>query len=218
MSNNTKIKQYAIVTILIVISVILVGLIYTSGHRKAEKNIALDSGQQAHAPNVEEIDMSEGHQEDISEDETIIVEEIDTSRIDFQTTDVTSDVETDIAVDPIEITDNSIGGASTVVVESIEEPMAVEPEKPDMTPPEHQPETTDDLTNGDQQPKYDEEQTTYVPEIVPEEALDEPRGTYTVPDSENPFLQENIPSNGYGGEMMGEDYDNGNPSGEGDKF
>lgn len=89
----------------------------------------------------------------------------------------------------------------------VEEPMPEVPEKPDTTPPDKKPETTYDLTDPNQKPSYEEDEVTYVAEVVPKpesEPIITEEASNLVPESENPFLHSNIPSDGDKGEMKGE--------------
>ncbi len=129
----------------------------------------------------------------------------------------------DVQVEAIEVPESNANSDSKVQEETIDEPMPVEPEKPVSTSPSHTPQTTDNIENTDKVPEYSEEETSYTSEELVEE--EKPVATETneesnlVPDSQNPFLQPNIPSNGDGGEMKGSDYyQDGVSAGEGDKF
>lgn len=218
MSRNTKMKRYGIVTVLVVVCIVLVGLIYTAVQKSNDDRVATDANHEETTPVVGTLEMTDEVEGEMEVDEPIGVEDIDTSGDETANDDVYADEEPMVEVEPIEIDGTEGVEAETIVVESIDEPMAEEPDKPETTPPEEVPETDDDLTDPDVVPEYDEEETTFVPEPEVEEPQDEVRGTEQVPDSENPFLQDNIPSNGNMGEMKGEDYDDGAPSGEGDKF
>jgi len=109
--------------------------------------------------------------------------------------------------------------------EVIKEPLPKEPEKPKNIPPEKKPQTKDDVEDMAKEPEYDKEEIIYIPEEKEEPKTkneSKPNDTEKsnlVPDSQNPFLQADIPSNGNGGEMKGEDYyEEGVPAGQGDKF
>jgi len=223
MSKNAKFKQYSVVAILVVVALILVGLIYTSTQGKDGNGVMAEVNDQSESPNVEEININQADQViDEVEDDKIVVEAINTEQDEVVEVVINEDQVVDVITDESN-SDDSVGDtggieAEVIVVETIEEPVAEEPDKPEETPPEEQPETDDDLTNPDVVPEYDEEEVTYTPEVEEEEPVDEVRGSNQVPDSENPFLQDDIPSNGDMGEMKGEDYDEGAPSGEGDKF
>lgn len=103
---------------------------------------------------------------------------------------------------------------------TIDVPLPTEPEKPETNPPDHKPQTKDDLQDTSKVPEYSEEETTYIPEEtqpIPEANNNQSGSSNLVPDTENPFLQNNIPVNGDGGEMNGEDLGDGE-WGTGDKF
>ena len=205
MINNTKQKQYIIIAVLLVISIALVGMIYTSVNRKNHIASEQETKNNENIPVVEALEDS-GKDENFNGNKNAFKDE--------------DQEDNTVTVDPIDV--NAKAGSTPEVAENevIEVPMAVAPEKPNLAPPDHKPETTADLTNPDQQPEYDDDQTTYIQETKPVEIKPEvPSGTYTVPDAENPFLQKDIPSNGVGGEQQGSDfYQDGNPAGEGDKF
>jgi hypothetical protein len=198
---NMKIKQYVIISALILVSIVLVGIIYKAGESKHDDKEVASMIYQADTVNVDGIDAASA--------DTEVNHDVDGS----------DEMVTGIEVEPIDINENHDTDSSVAESEQIDVKMPVEPEKPDTVPPEYKPVTTDDLTNLDKEPEYVEEDITYIPEPEHEEPSNEPIGTYTVPDSENPFLQDNIPSNGDGGEIQGEDlYQDGIPAGDGDKF
>lgn len=107
--------------------------------------------------------------------------------------------------------------------EVIEEPLPKEPEKPKSTPPEKKPQTKDDVEDITKEPEYDKEEVIYIPEEKEEPQTEKdpvPKDNEEdnlVPESENPFLQDNIPNNGDGGEMKLDDVTDHVP-GTGDKF
>lgn len=218
--SNFKMKQYSVIAILVVICIALVGLIFSASQRKVDNQQMIESEREEDTPTVAELDYTE-EGKDINDENSddslteVVVEEI---AIDIDEESVEESL--DITVEPIDLEEDTNKDIVVVEKEEVEVPMAEEPEKPDLTSPEQKPETTDDLTNPDKEPEYEEEETTYVPEPEPEiEQEDEVRGSNLVPDSENPFSQDNIPSNGDGGEQQGSDfYQDGNPAGEGDKF
>lgn len=212
MNKQVKIKQYGVAVLLIAVCFMLVGLIYMTGQRDDENSVVGEVERQDTTIEVGSIVVD---QEDdvVVEVDPIVTEGMD--EMEAESDDTISDNGIEVQpIDPVSGSEN----ASATIVETIEEPMAEEPEKPELTPPDEIPETDDDLTNPDVVPEYDELEVTYVPEPEVVEPEDEVRGSNLVPDSENPFLQDDIPGNGDGGEMRGEDYDEGNPSGEGDKF
>jgi hypothetical protein len=222
MSKNTKFKQYSIVAVLVVIALVLVGLIYTSTQGKDGNGVVTEVNDKSESPNVEEININQSNQViDELEDDKVVVEAIDTEQDEIVDVvvdeDQVVDVTTDESSDDDGVSDTGGTEAEVIVVETIEEPVAEEPEKPEETPPEEQPETDDDLTNPDVVPEYDEEEVTYTPEVEKEEPVEEVRGSNQVPDSENPFLQDDIPSNGDGGEVEVDDVTDFEP-GTGDKF
>ncbi|GEM_PF-3193524 len=218
MSKNTKFKQHGIVTLLIVICAVLIGLIYTSTQGKDDNVAAVATDEQAITPVVKDINVDETAENNAKNGESsgVIVEQIDPDQDDVVEVNVDNEAIEVSSIDREEAGDTEV---DVIVIEEIVEPQAEVPDKPDTTPPEEQPVTDDDLTNPDVVPEYDEAEVTYVPDTEPEEEQDEVRGSNLVPDSENPFLQDNIPGNGDGGESLGEDlYQDGVPSGEGDKF
>jgi hypothetical protein len=221
MSKNTKFKQYGIITLLVVVSIVLVGLIYNAGQGTNNNTVGEGSGTDINNPVVEEIVLTEDSQGEPEEGTEIVeVEAIEISEeteTTFDEDNSESVIVEPITTDPVDGNDSSGTTADTTVEENIDEPMAEEPEKPELTPPEEQPETIDDLTNPDVVPDYEEEEITYTPEPEPDEPQDEVRGSNLVPDSENPFLQDDIPSNGDGGEVDVEDVSEYEP-GTGDKF
>jgi hypothetical protein len=213
-----KMKQYCVIALLVVVSIALVGLIYSAGQKTKNDQLVVASENQANEPIVDEIDYEVIESKSTTNDSD---DEITSVKVE----DIISDDQNEedgspkVIVESIDINEDSNTEVSVIDVDVIDVPVSEEPEKPDMTPPEDIPETTDDLTDPDNVPEYNEDETTYTPEPEVEEVEDEVRGSNLVPDSENPFLQDNIPGNGDGGEMMGEDYyEDGVPSGEGDKF
>lgn len=214
-----KMKKYSVLTVLVVICLVLVGMIYSASQNKEDNQQVAEVVDDQNKVVVDEIEANSSESdisvEEMEEatDKEIVVEPVDIPSDDNQEEDG------EVVVEVIEVDDNTGTEVSVIEVEEIEEPIAEEPDKPEQTPPDEIPETTDNLTNPDVVPEYDEEETTYVPDPEPEEPQDEVRGSNLVPDSENPFLQDDIPSNGEGGEIQGEDlYQDGVPAGEGDKF
>jgi len=122
-----------------------------------------------------------------------------------------------VVIEPIDLEGFDSTGDSMIVEEVIKVSMPTEPEKPENTPPDHKPETTDDITNTDKEPQYNKEDTVYVPEQKPIQVEKPSAQSNPVPSSENPFLQNNIPSNGDGGEIKIDDVSDYVP-GTGDKF
>ena len=126
----------------------------------------------------------------------------------------------DVQVEAIEVPESNANSDSKAQEETIDEPMPVEPEKPVSTSPSHTPQTTDNIENTDKVPEYSEEESYTSEEPVEEEkpvATETNEESNLVPDSQNPFLQPNIPSNGDGGEIKLEDITDHKP-GTGDKF
>lgn len=203
--NTVKKMQSMVIAILIVFCLILSGMIYTSVNREAATISAEYTDDAVDEPVVEALE-NQGIESVLEEKEV------------FAQVDVIEDKT--FYVEPIDVDVNQSKESDELESVTIEVPMPVVPVKPDLAQPEQKPETSDDLTNAEQQPEYKEEQITFITEPEPTVVeADVPRGTYLVPDSENPFLQENIPSNGDGGEQLGSDfYQDGNPAGEGDKF
>ena len=120
-------------------------------------------------------------------------------------------------IEPKVITESKIMGDEVVTEESIQVPMAPEPVVSEVVEPEIIPATDSDLTNPDVVPTYSEEQVTYVPEPEPQMVEEVETTSNLVPDSENPFLQPDIPTNGDRGEVRIEDVSDYVP-GTGDKF
>ena len=120
-------------------------------------------------------------------------------------------------IEPIVSTETKSIGDEVVTEESIQVPMAPEPVASEAAEPDIIPTTDSDLTNPDVEPTYSEEQVTYVPEPEPQMVDEVETTSNLVPDSENPFLQPDIPSNGDRGEVRIEEVSDYVP-GTGDKF
>lgn len=208
---NIKEKQYSIMVVLVMISFMLAGMIYSASQRKEDHKQLATEEVSIQEVVIEDIELTEY---EAGEPETIVeVEEIP-----IEGNEILEEVTIFVEVEPISIVDDQTYDTGLVVMEEIEVPKAEEPEKPDLTPPVQEPETSDDLNNLAAVPEYAEEAITYIPdaELVVEK-VEEVRGSNLIPDSDNPFLQVDIPSNGDGGELMGSDLGDGT-WGTGDKF
>lgn len=191
---NMKANSSMIIASLLVVCIIFVGTIYVVTNQKSTKD-------------------------DILIEETIptdpIVDVVKVPKEEVKTIEV-PEIKEEVVIK---------ASANKVEEEIIEEPLPIEPEKPKNMPPKKKPQTKDDVEDMTKEPEYRKEEITYIPE-----AIEEPKITnkfdnnYSeesnlVPDSQNPFLQDNIPNNGDGGEMLGKDYyENGVAAGQGDKF
>jgi len=158
----------------------------------------------------------------------IVITEIDTNEVLVDVIEMPEEEVVIVEVPEIKIDEPKKEENAKVTEEEIKEVMPTEPKKPDNTPPEEKPETSGDIEDMTTEPEYTEEEVIYVPDESEEvdpviEQITEPdfnngdEENNLVPDSENPFLQDNIPNNGDGGEMKGEDYSDYIP-GTGDKF
>jgi len=197
---NIKRQRLLIIAVLVLFAVALAGGIY------------ININQQNSMDHLQAIETSKD----------VAVDEIDKEKeiLDVVALDETQGVV--VEVQPIDDSDLILITDSEVQEDTIEEPMPTAPEIPKSTPPAQTPQTSDNLENKDQIPTYSEEETNFTPEVT---ELEEPvvskeqEPSNLVPDAQNPFLQNNIPSNGDSGEMNGSDYyENGVPAGEGDKF
>jgi hypothetical protein len=141
--------------------------------------------------------------------------------------EVSEEVKPLVEVPKIQETEKEVINDNEEIV-SIDEPLPEPPEKPELEAPVDKPETTDDLEDMDNVPKYNEEdlvvetkevvvvnepQESTEPELVVEEEYE----SNLVPPSENPFAN---PANAMKPiELNGEDfYEDGKKAGEGDKF
>ncbi|MFT9493896.1 DUF6550 family protein [Anaerosolibacter sp.] len=198
---TVKRQRTLVIAVLLIIAFVLIGGIYMMNNRQ-NATIDLQANEANNDVQVEAIDM------ETENAETVEVEEVKKD---------------EVVIQEIEVSGSNTNSDSKVQEETIDEPMPVEPEKPANTPPSHTPQTTDNLENTDKVPEYSEEETSYTPEELDEEekpvVTEINEESNLVPDSQNPFLQPNIPSNGDAGEMKGSDYyQDGIPAGEGDKF
>ena len=194
---NMKTKRTATISALLVVSMILIGTIYVITNKEITDDDLMIDADSKSGPFVESIVEQE--------EEVITVEALEIK------TDTTTCNE-----------DSKVGDVT------IDEPMAKEPEKPDNSPPEEKPQTSDNVEDMTKEPEYKEGETFYIPKESEEvDPVAEPttesnqnsgdEGSGLVPDSENPFLQENIPSNAIGGERKIEEISDHVP-GTGDKF
>lgn len=163
---------------------------------------------------------SRDHLQAIETSKDVAVDEIDKDKeiLDVEALDGTQ--RATVEVQPIDDSDLNVITDSEVQEDTIEEPMPTAPEIPESTPPSKTPQTSDNLENKDQIPTYSEEETTFTPEVTELEepvVSEEQETSNLVPDAQNPFLQNNIPSNGDSGEMNGSDLGDG-VWGTGDKF
>jgi len=149
------------------------------------------------------------------QDNTPVVEEIEVSEEVMPNVEVPKIKDTET----VEIKDNE-------EVVSIDEPLPEPPEKPELDAPEDKPETTDDLEDMDNVPKYNEEDLVVETEEVvmvnepqestePEPVVEEESESNLVPPSENPFLNPDNASKPI--ELDGSDFGDGE-WGTGDKF
>lgn len=210
--NNDKLKQYSIIAVLVVICIGLLGLIFSVDQRNSTDQQMTEAGQEEASLTVAELNYSEDGIGDVDENP-------DVSKVKAEVEVINADIEeaSKIVVEPIDADKDVNSEIVSFEKEEIEVPVVEKPDKPDSTPPEQKPETTHDLTNPDNEPEYKEEETIYVPELEQEVEYEEVRGSNKVPDSENPFLQGNIPSDGEGGAVDVEDISEYEP-GTGDKF
>jgi len=189
-----KTKRAMIISALLVMCIVLVGTIFkTTNQKKTNKDIFVKDK----STTIPIVDAIEAPKEDVK---TVEVAEI---KMDVDLKDIGNKIEEQI----------------------IYEQLPKQPVKPKNTPPEKKPQTNDDFEDMRKEPKYNEEEVIYIPEIEEYEPMSESdtksssEESNLVPDSQNPFLHDNIPNNGVGGEMSGEDYyEDGVPAGEGDKF
>lgn len=189
---NMKTKRVMLISTFLVIGIALVGAIYIKTNTKNMNEDILIKEKESDDTVVDNIEEPEKGEEKIEVPE--IREE-----------EVIKDID------------------NKVEKEVIEEPLPKEPEKPKSTPPEKKPQTKDGVEDMTKEPEYDEEEVIYIPEEKEEPQTEKdpaPKDNEEdnlVPESENPFLQDNIPNNGDGGEMKGEDLGDGE-WGTGDKF
>ena len=196
-----KKQRTIVITALLAVSFLIIGMIYTVNNRQNTTN-DLQANEVNNEIQVDAVD---------AETENVEVVEVEEMNLDG------------VVVQELEQSDTITITNPKVQEETVEEPMAVQPEKPVNTPPDKTPQTTDSVDNTEKVPEYSEEETTYTPEEPLQEEKPVDTGTKEdsnlVPDSQNPFLNPNIPSNGDDGEMKGSDYyQDGVPAGEGDKF
>lgn len=193
-NNNTKSKRIMIVSVLLFLCVFVVGGIYLTTTQK-------------HATNHSNTETNN--------DETPIVEEINTEKLVTENTEEPV-IEIEEIIEEVEIQENP-KEAEVVIEETLPE----EPQKPDNTPPTVIPETKDDVEDMTTEPEYEEKEVTYVEEeeeVPVNETEPEPdEESNLVPDSENPFA--NPENAATPTEVNGEDYyEDGRKPGEGDKF
>ncbi|MEA1974839.1 MAG: DUF6550 family protein [Bacillota bacterium] len=192
-----KTQRRILTSALLVVCVILVGVIYIRMNEdKPNTDILINEIEtNANEPEVEAIETPE---------ESVIVEVPEINIDETKKEDV------------------------KVTEEEIKEPIPTKPKKPDNTPPEQKPETSDNVKDMTKEPEYEEEEVVYVldeleeADLATEEVTDPNQNSADeesnlVPDSENPFLQDNIPNNGDGGFQDSSDYSDHVP-GTGDKF
>lgn len=195
---NIKRQRLLIIAVLVLFAFTLAGAIY------------INNNQQNSMDHLQAIETSKD----------VTVDEIDKDKeiLDVEALDETQGAA--VEVQPIDDSDLKLITDSEVHEDNIEEPMPTVPEVPESTPPAQTPQTSDNLENKEQMPTYIEEETTFTPEVTELEepvVSEEQEPSNLVPDAQNPFLQNNIPSNGDSGEMNGSDLGDG-AWGTGDKF
>jgi len=205
MRKSTKRQRSLVITGLIIVCIALISVICLSGYGNKDTEDLVENTSNLQAPVIGEINI---------ENESLVAE---LSEVNAEVQVIPINPEKEVVVELIELEGKETNGHGKVEVKKIEEPMAIEPEKPDSSPPDHNPETNDDFKDTEKEPKYSEEETTYIPEQEPQPNEEPSEPSNLVPASENPFLQDNIPSNGDGGEVQGEDLGEGE-WGTGDKF
>lgn len=188
---NMKTKRVMMIAILLLIGIILIGVIYVkTGPKSINKDILIE--------------------EKITQDTVVDAIEVpkkEIVKVRFP------EIQEEVAIKEID---------HKVEKEVIQEPLSKEPEKPENIPPEKKPKTKDDVEDMTKEPEYDKEEVTYIPEEKEpktnyESTSNDTEKSNLVPDSENPFLQDNIPGNGDGGFQDSLEYSNHVP-GTGDKF
>ncbi|MGV8146776.1 MAG: DUF6550 family protein [Alkaliphilus sp.] len=190
-TNNLKNQRRMVISALLVICVLLVGAIYLriNPNTAVEDNIAKEDLREDTVEVAEITGLAEEAKENYNKHE-----------------ENTNTVE----VAKIELEQTSENPSNKVEKVVINEPMPVVPDKPENKPPTHTPQTNSDLGNPDEKPVYAEEEVVYVPEPVEEsQTVEETTSSGEnqqaanngesglVPDSENPFLQANIPDNSF---------------------
>ncbi|WFD10866.1 hypothetical protein [Tepidibacter hydrothermalis] len=189
---NTKTKRARMIATLLVVGIILIGAIYVKISPKDTNKDILIEEKTTHNTVVDAIE--------VPKEEVVKVE--------------VSKIKEEVV---IRDTDHK------VEKEVIKEPLSKEPEKPQNTPPEKKPQTKDDVEDMIKEPEYEKEEVIYIPEDKEEPKMkiesktNDTEKSNLVPDSQNPFLQEDIPSNGDGGKIKGSDLGDGE-WGTGDKF
>lgn len=150
---------------------------------------------------------------------TTVVEPIESEERALDQIDIESLAAPLIAPEITEAADITAVAESKIIEESIEVPMAGEPEKPSLPAPTDKPQTDDDLSDLTHEPSYSADEIVYAPEetIEPEMPEESVVDSNLVPDSENPFLRDDIPTNGNTGAVYLEDITDYVP-GTGDKF
>lgn len=150
-----------------------------------------------------------------NQDNIPVVEEIE----------VSEEVNHLVEVPKIQETEKEVINDNEEIV-SIDEPLPEPPGKPELEAPEGKPETTDDLEDMDNVPKYNEEDLVVETEEVvvvseteestePEPVVEEEYESNLVPPSENPFLNPDNAAKPI--ELDGSDFGDGE-WGTGDKF
>jgi hypothetical protein len=212
-----KMKYIGIAMILLILAVVLSFGI----HQKLQPSTQIDQP----APEAEK--QTEVYVEDIEVEEIADVPKIQTPEKNQEDKEEKSNIETTLEVDEPTVPPTPKSPEKETEVKLVNEDID--------TKVEVIPESEDKVKEGDEEenpepPKYDEPpkvEETKQPEnpvIVTPEVPKDTDGRHVenlVPDNENPFLKpaSEVPSNGEGGEMKGEDYyQDGGKAGEGDKF
>lgn len=194
-----KKQRTVVITALLAVSFLIIGMIYTMNNRQNTTN-DLQANEVNNEIQVDSVD---------AETENVEVVEVEEMKLDG------------VVVQELEQSDTITITNPKVQEETVEEPMAVQPEKPVNTPPDKTPQTTDSVENTEKVPEYSEEEITFTPEEPVQEEKPVDTGakedSNLVPDSQNPFAN---PANvGTPVEINGEDlYEDGRKAGEGDKF
>ena len=202
---SIKSKRKLISVGLIVICLVLIGSIYLVLNKDKDDFTADTVEGAMNSPQVEEFGTNL-EQKELMTDESVVVDTVNNS-----VEDANKPIDS-IITETVDENEEGIISELTIDV-----PMPDAPENPTNIPPETKPETKDDLTNPDQKPEYDEEDTTYIPEVEsigkPSEVTSEP--STLVPPAENPFANPSNAANPT--EMDSSDYSDYVP-GTGDKF
>jgi hypothetical protein len=212
-----KMKSISVAMILLILAVVLSFGI----HQR------LQSPTQTDQPESEAEKQTKVHVEDIETEDLVDVPKIQNLEQNQEDQEEKSNIETTLKVDEPTVPPTPKSPEKETEVKLVNEDID--------TKVEVIPESEDKVKEGDEEenpkpPKYEEPpkaEETKQPEnpviVTPEvpKDTDGRHGENLVPDNENPFLKppSEVPSNGEGGEMKGEDYyQDGGKAGEGDKF